>query len=224
MPDLERKIAGWRQRMAAGGIKTPAVLDELESHLREEMEQQVRAGANPVRAFEAAVRRIGRSDLLKAEFAKIGGRHELRPGRVVGIACGSFAVLFSLWVAPWLLTNPELSLPQRIMGFAAVALTLFSAASWRFSFKYLPVIRSRRARTMAALLCGLATLAWFCVFGNLLSSVIVPHIFQDEDVTGRIFVIGLSLLWAMALAAIFGAIAYGLEEAAHRRMGKDNYV
>jgi hypothetical protein len=77
---------------------------------------------------------------------------------------------------------------------------------------------------MAALLCGLATLAWFCVFGNLLSSVIVPHIFQDEDVTGRIFVIGLSLLWAMALAAIFGAIAYGLEEAAHRRMGKDNYV
>jgi hypothetical protein len=143
---------------------------------------------------------------------------------VIGIACGSFAVLFSLWVAPWLLTNPELSLPQRIMGFAAVALTLFSAASWRFSYKYLPVIRSRRARTMAGLLCGLATLVWFCVFGNLLSSFIVPHVFLGKNATGQIFLIGLSLLWAMALAAIFGAIAYGLEEAARRRTGKAIYV
>jgi hypothetical protein len=44
MPNLDQRIAEWRQRMDTGGIKSPAVLDELESHLRDEVEQQMRSG------------------------------------------------------------------------------------------------------------------------------------------------------------------------------------
>jgi ferritin-like metal-binding protein YciE len=42
MFDPEQTIAEWRRQMAAGGIKTPEVLNELESHLREDVEQQER--------------------------------------------------------------------------------------------------------------------------------------------------------------------------------------
>jgi len=37
MFDLDQAISEWRRQMAAGGIKLPDALDELESHLREEV-------------------------------------------------------------------------------------------------------------------------------------------------------------------------------------------
>ena len=40
MFDLEKAIANWRKQMLAAGIKMPAPLEELEIHLREEIEQQ----------------------------------------------------------------------------------------------------------------------------------------------------------------------------------------
>ena len=77
MLDLESKIAEWRTRMAAGGIKTPAVLDELESHLREEIRARITAGAAGDQAFREALARLGKMDSLRDEFRKVhnpGGR------------------------------------------------------------------------------------------------------------------------------------------------------
>jgi hypothetical protein len=72
MFDLEKSIAGWRQQMLAAGIKAPVPLEELENHLREEIERQLRAGESEPIAFAAAVRQIGGSAALKPEFAKVG--------------------------------------------------------------------------------------------------------------------------------------------------------
>ena len=36
--DLESLIANWRREMLAAGIKTPVPLEELESHLREDID------------------------------------------------------------------------------------------------------------------------------------------------------------------------------------------
>jgi hypothetical protein len=73
MFDLEQSIAEWRRQMLATGIKTPVPLEELESHLRDDVAQQMRAGANAQQAFEAAVQRIGHANDLKSEFKKTGG-------------------------------------------------------------------------------------------------------------------------------------------------------
>jgi len=74
MFDLDHAIREWRRQMAVGGIKPPEVLDELESHLRDDIAQQTRAGigigAQP--AFEAAVQRIGQADVLEREFDRAG--------------------------------------------------------------------------------------------------------------------------------------------------------
>jgi len=73
MFDLEQSIAAWRRQLLAAGIKTPVPLEELESHLREAMERQMRSGLQERPAFEAAVQQIGQANVIENEFNKIGG-------------------------------------------------------------------------------------------------------------------------------------------------------
>src|SRR5689334_9817710 len=70
MFDLEQSIAEWRRQMTVGGVKNPGVLDELESHLREDLERQTRTGIDVQNAFAAAVKKIGSAGALKNEFNK----------------------------------------------------------------------------------------------------------------------------------------------------------
>jgi hypothetical protein len=60
--------------MLAGGIKSFETLDELESHLREDVERQMHVGMDASRAFEIAVGRIGQPRALNKEFMKTDGR------------------------------------------------------------------------------------------------------------------------------------------------------
>lgn len=76
MLNLEHAIAEWRRQMLASGIKAPDVLDELESHLRDELDHQLRRGLDPQDAFQSAIQNIGQPKLLKTEFAKLFGIHE----------------------------------------------------------------------------------------------------------------------------------------------------
>jgi hypothetical protein len=71
MFDLEKAIAAWRQQMMDAGVKNGEVLNELESHLREDVEREIRKGLSPQQAFEVAAERIGRAHQLKGEFAKV---------------------------------------------------------------------------------------------------------------------------------------------------------
>jgi len=247
MFNLDQAISEWRQKMAAGGIKTSVVLDELESHLREDAERLAKSGVlSAEEAFRVAESRIGQSELLRAEFAKIDPLREARWVRMIGIGCGVFAVLTMLWFAPWMLFAHELTASERVLGWTPVALTLFSVVSWRFSYRFLPVIRSRRARVIAGFVCGLVSLGGIYIFGLALANVIVPRVINMPNLTmiepnaghtgGRLmgvqgapefsqmFMIGISILWAVAVAAIPGAIAFGLEEAVRRRMKENAYV
>lgn len=67
MFDLEHSIAQWRRQMLAAGISA-LELDELESHLRDEVVHQMRSGLNGQLAFETAVSQIGQGAELKKEF------------------------------------------------------------------------------------------------------------------------------------------------------------
>lgn len=228
MPNLEEKIAEWRRKMAAEGIRSPSVLDELESHLREDIECGMKAGFSDTKAFEAATRRMGQSSLLKAEFAKVGRFAEARPGKVIGIALCVLAAMFALWAMPFLVTVSEMTLGERLLGFAAVAVTLFAPISWRFSHRYLPPIRSRALRMTVGLVCSLAGVAWLYAFGAILLRLIVPRIFGSLSPASigphPFFIMAVSLLWALALAALLGSVAFGLEETARRQARKETYV
>lgn len=85
--------------MRAGGIKSPPVLDELESHLREDVEEQVRSGLGVSAAFTAGVERLGPATALKIEFETIGVLKESRTGKNFWRASVMGAVFFGLGAA-----------------------------------------------------------------------------------------------------------------------------
>jgi len=95
MFSLETAIAEWRHHLSAHGVGSSQVLDELESHLREDTEAHLGSGETVQRAFERAVQRIGQAADLECEFEKIDARD--LPGQLknvfftlAGIPCHSF--------------------------------------------------------------------------------------------------------------------------------------
>jgi hypothetical protein len=70
MFNLEQSIEDWRQQMLAIGIKTPVPLEELEIHLRDEIEMQIKSGLNPRRTFENAIQKLGRPICSKTNFKR----------------------------------------------------------------------------------------------------------------------------------------------------------
>ena len=96
MFNLEQSIADWRKQMLAAGIKTPVPLEELENHLRDEIERQTQSGMNEQKAFEISVQQIGQSNALKTEFRKIGKTTERTPMKILKVIVGGAAALWSL--------------------------------------------------------------------------------------------------------------------------------
>jgi len=125
MPDLEQRIADWRRQMLAAGINTPVPLDELESHLRDEVERQVQAGLIAQQAFETAVQRIGQASALEMEFKKIGTTEREQMKRVVAILAALSGMVFGIsMVLPqlgqWSRTGVMHSLTFLLVGVALV--------------------------------------------------------------------------------------------------------
>jgi hypothetical protein len=71
MFELERAISDWRREMQCRGIKGAETLDELESHLRDDLEEQVRSGMQIRPAFDMARAHVGTTGSLETEFEKI---------------------------------------------------------------------------------------------------------------------------------------------------------
>ena len=77
--------------MLAAGIKSPVPLEELESHLREEIERQMKSGLTKNLAFEAAVQQLGQAKMLRTEFKKV---ERTLMKKIMMILLGIFGILF----------------------------------------------------------------------------------------------------------------------------------
>lgn len=205
---LEQSIEQWRQRMLAAGIKTPVPLEELESHLREEFEQQLQSGLGVPQAFEAATRQIGQACALRSEFEKIDTSIGARLVELTGIAWGVIAGLFSLWFLLLLFTVHEVNWAGRILGLVAVA---SAGLSWRYGYRVLPVIRHRLLRTLIGFTGCVASVVWMGIFVKL---ILPPLIEQVEIFPGRLMV---SFLWAWTVSATLTSLAHGLKKVAARQ-------
>jgi hypothetical protein len=60
MFNLDQAIAEWRRQMRTAGIKSSRALEELESHLREEIQGQMQSGMDAPSAFREGRRLHGR--------------------------------------------------------------------------------------------------------------------------------------------------------------------
>src|SRR5271170_6644818 len=96
MFNLDHAISEWRRQMLAAGIKTPVPLEELENHLREEIERQMKSELNEQKAFEVAVGRIGQANSLKMEFKKVNDVDKAQQRKRAGFIFAAMLGLYSL--------------------------------------------------------------------------------------------------------------------------------
>jgi hypothetical protein len=102
MFDLEKAIAEWRQQMLSAGIQPPTTLDELESHLRQEIEQQMKSGLSEREAFNSAVQKIGQARALKTEFMRTTVKGRRISQRFVRRSLVTFSIASLVMASFWL--------------------------------------------------------------------------------------------------------------------------
>jgi hypothetical protein len=145
MFNLDQSISEWRQRMLAGGVKGPGVLDELESHLREDVARQVQSGFCAEEAFDAAARRMGEAHALKAEFAKTGRKR---------YASVCFLLGLILFFSGETILHMQMSVGEEMSAFTAVALILVIVCGWRYVVQFVPVNFIRQKMLAVRPACG----------------------------------------------------------------------
>jgi hypothetical protein len=101
MHNLEKSIADWRRNLSAGPKIAADEIDELESHLRETIDQLVRSGLTEPEAFERATKQLGGSATIASEFRKLDPPTWLPIKLVIGayltamLAFAIFSIAFS---------------------------------------------------------------------------------------------------------------------------------
>jgi hypothetical protein len=206
MFDLEKSIAEWRRTMLAAGIKNPAPLDELELHLREEIQHQANSGLNEQQSFELATEKIGRPRAVRNEFNKIDGVTDERRQKFWRAYFIVFPIINSV-LCLYVLLKAEMSPALRTSGFIATALAagfLWMAPNLH---KYLPLVRSKRTRMLLQIVPLVAWMIFGCVFVNLVLPLLNPTMGQ----------IGVIFIWLLTPTAVMGALGYGLVEAARKQ-------
>jgi hypothetical protein len=210
MFNLEQSIADWRKQMLAAGIKTPVPLEELEGHLREDIEQQVKAGVSEQQAFEGSASQVGQAEVLKKEFIRAKGLRGLlgddqttRIHRLLGMIWLGLFSWASLKILGAIL-GLFFILSQQILGLfitlsqhhESVGLTPGLFAIFSLGYIYLQGIRGsislyrskdqgRRIIRLMATLCVIAFIVQIAVF-------------KSVSVAGDIFaVISLATIWLL---------------------------
>ena len=168
MFNLEKCIAGWREQMLAAGIKSPVLMEELESHLREEIERQMKSGISAQEAFTDAVQQIGKADMMKNEFEKVDGARELRAWKQIQIISFTGLGVISLFIAACVIFKlgsfSEVSPSQQMSGLCRRCCNDF--ARWRryLGHGFFPVILNKRMRDAICISSGVLMVIWWAVF------------------------------------------------------------
>ncbi len=204
MHDLETSISTWRLQMLAAGIKSPELLDELESHLRDEIERRCSSGEEERHAFEGAVRQLGRAGALRVEFAKVGVERRQAWG-ILGLG-----MLISLAGASTLYELPAGQLTFGKLALGACACLMFPLLlllGWRHAHRYLPVLSQRQDACVKLL--GLA-LGFACT-AALQANLIEPLRERDPGL------FAIAFLWGWMPMILGAGLIFALNEAAHQR-------
>ena len=163
MFNLDLAIAEWRRKMISAGIKSRDVLDELESHLREDVEQQMRSGRTAEEAFRTAVQHVGAAENLIHEFAKVT-RPAARLSHNTLRACCLATAAFVFAVETWTLLIYDITISGRIFGIGVVALiACMIGALPDLRLRLWPGVRGWARWRAINVLCSYAVLGWLCL-------------------------------------------------------------
>jgi hypothetical protein len=218
MPDLEAQIAEWRRQMARGGVHGTEVLEELEEHLRDDIEAQIAGGMAGPKAFAAGVAHLGRADLLKREFDKVGGTGRSRVKSLFLFLAG---IPSSYQTTTMNMTDSPSNLEPRWATYAKAAVFIAPAVfMWTFSVLFL-VPKLQHICQQAGV-----TLPWFhgitTFLGGhpllMLLAVVLPFVllewrwsrwpqFRRVSLGGAVFLLNAAVMALITLMVIFALYA-----------------
>jgi len=98
MSELDKRIEQWRADLAGSDELGRAEIDELESHLCEEIADLGKTGLSDAEAFLVARHRLGETADLEGEFAKVYG-HRRSLQRLSWMALGALLYLLAGYIA-----------------------------------------------------------------------------------------------------------------------------
>jgi hypothetical protein len=169
MFDLEKSIADWRKQMLAAGIKAPVPLEELEIHLREEIEQQMKSGLKGQKAFEIATRQMGSASTLKKEFKKTNMKTLNLKVAILAFTALAFldAVLLTFIFLPAFHGNGALVAVWWIFNAPGMLLAISFQQSFQQSFQHYMNIQLPESSFIYLLICAgvFSAFVWSIVGG-----------------------------------------------------------
>jgi hypothetical protein len=169
MFNLEAAIVEWRQQMLKTGLKSPVPLDELENHLREEIDRQMKSGTGAQTAFEKAIETIGAGKLLKSEFEKVDkeARAAKQAKLMLTLSHGAI-VIFAVFIGAMLFFRigefSELTARQQMSVYAALGLMLLFGFGGRLGYKLFPNIGRKKIRETICVSAGVLLALWWTGF------------------------------------------------------------
>src|SRR5580692_4897376 len=144
MFNLEQSISAWRNQMLAAGIQTPVPLDELESHLRDDIARQIKSGLGEAEAFQAAIQKLGHAATLKKQFEIAQAPANARVRKLLIAFIGFLLVSSFMLVLPLFKVGnfSEMDFSQQISGIAAIVTTLLLGLTGWFGHRFFSVFSS----------------------------------------------------------------------------------
>ncbi|MEL5991985.1 permease prefix domain 1-containing protein [Microbacterium phosphatis] len=94
---IEAQIAQWRQYVLRRQAISPADVDELEDHLRAQVDDLTASGLDASEAFLVAIRRLGDVDAMSSEYAR---EHSDRMWKQLALTPAADAPAARAWVEP----------------------------------------------------------------------------------------------------------------------------
>ena len=157
--------------MLAAGILTPVPLEELEIHLREEIERQMETGLNPQDALTSAAQKLGPPPTVQNEFMKVDITHSVLKWKLMEIGLTLATILVPLVCGGTVLKRAgfiDMTAGEELSSL--VALAAFSLLAWsgRLGHRWLPVIQNRRIRDAILYSCCVPLMLWWIIFFNFI--------------------------------------------------------
>ena len=210
MFNLEQAITEWRRQMLAAGVKTPVPLEELESHLREEIERQMNTGLSQQDAFISAVQKLGAAQAVRAEFEKADETHDACKWKLTNAFLMIFTIVLPLFMSVLVIKRAsviDMTGAQELSSLAAMAVFPLLAWAGKLSHGIFPIFANRRMRDAIGILGGLLLALWWIGFIRL----ILPH---HDFILSQLMV---ALLWAILTpAGVWVGWYWGVETAARK--------
>lgn len=208
MFDLELAITQWRAQMLAAGIQTPTPLEELESHLRDEIATSMDSGSSAVDAFHSAAQKIGRPQMVQTEFRKVEPAGPRPDWKFFALLFGGFTFLFPFLTgsAVYVFKHgslAELTPGQQMSSLAASITFSLLAYALRCAHEKFAVLQTRQIRD--------ALLASVMLLLVILAYVVIPRAGLEAGPRSA------ASLWALAPFGIVLGWCWGFAAAAHKK-------